>query len=101
MAKAKQAGLIFLLVIQIQDMSLKWICPFLSWQARVTMETNYSGTANLMEALTPLIPNNTGRIVTVTSRAGLSSILRSDELRHRWVAGFRLCSGKLHCTALH
>jgi NAD(P)-dependent dehydrogenase (short-subunit alcohol dehydrogenase family) len=52
-------------------------------QARATFAINYHGTAAITEALLPLLADNTGRIVNVSSRAGLSSIIKDPKLRDR------------------
>jgi NAD(P)-dependent dehydrogenase (short-subunit alcohol dehydrogenase family) len=53
-------------------------------QARATFAINYYGTVSVTEALLPLMADNTGRVVTVSSRAGLSSIIKDPKLRDRW-----------------
>uniref|UniRef100_A0A7S3QKW7 Uncharacterized protein n=1 Tax=Dunaliella tertiolecta TaxID=3047 RepID=A0A7S3QKW7_DUNTE len=55
-------------------------------EARVTIDVNYHGTADVTEALVPLMPTDgRSRVVTVASRAGLSSILKSQQLKDRFL----------------
>ncbi|KAF5827463.1 short chain dehydrogenase/reductase [Dunaliella salina] len=55
-------------------------------EARITTDINYHGTADVTEALLPLMPTDgRSRVVTVASRAGLSSILKSQELKDRFM----------------
>lgn len=55
-------------------------------QARTTLTTNYIGTADLTEALLPALAPG-GRVVFVSSRAGLSSIVKDQGLRQRCASG--------------
>ncbi|CAG9466319.1 unnamed protein product [Pedinophyceae sp. YPF-701] len=54
-------------------------------ECRQTFAVNYYGTKQTTEALLPLIPAG-GRVVTVCSRAGLSSILKTKENLAKWQA---------------
>jgi carbonyl reductase 1 len=49
-------------------------------EARVTLDTNYSGTANLCEAMVPFMKDGQGRVVTVGSFVGRTSIVSKDLL---------------------
>ncbi|KAJ9515772.1 hypothetical protein QJQ45_008675 [Haematococcus lacustris] len=53
-------------------------------EATATLATNYFGTVQLTEALLPMMPDHQGRVVTVSSRAGLTSIIRDPNLRQRF-----------------
>eukprot|EP00197_Chlamydomonas_leiostraca_P003147 CAMPEP_0202869854 /NCGR_PEP_ID=MMETSP1391-20130828/13522_1 /ASSEMBLY_ACC=CAM_ASM_000867 /TAXON_ID=1034604 /ORGANISM="Chlamydomonas leiostraca, Strain SAG 11-49" /LENGTH=313 /DNA_ID=CAMNT_0049550243 /DNA_START=137 /DNA_END=1078 /DNA_ORIENTATION=+ len=55
-------------------------------EAAATMAVNYHGTVALTEAVLPLLAAPGGRIVTVSSRAGLTSIIRDPGLRKRFTA---------------
>eukprot|EP00199_Chlamydomonas_sp_CCMP681_P002633 CAMPEP_0119105428 /NCGR_PEP_ID=MMETSP1180-20130426/3388_1 /TAXON_ID=3052 ORGANISM="Chlamydomonas cf sp, Strain CCMP681" /NCGR_SAMPLE_ID=MMETSP1180 /ASSEMBLY_ACC=CAM_ASM_000741 /LENGTH=318 /DNA_ID=CAMNT_0007090471 /DNA_START=34 /DNA_END=990 /DNA_ORIENTATION=+ len=54
-------------------------------ELRSTLATNYYGTADVTEALLPLITPGTGRVVTVSSRAGSLNILKSESLKQRFL----------------
>lgn len=51
-------------------------------EAAFTMNVNYRGTRAVCEAVQPMLTQN-ARIVNVSSRSGLFSILKSDSLRQR------------------
>jgi len=51
--------------------------------AETTINTNYFGTANVCEELMPLVREE-GRVVMVSSSAGLPSIIKKQELREKF-----------------
>ena len=49
-----------------------------------TFQPNFFGTVDLSEKFLPLL-NQNGKIVTLGSRAGLSKILKTEELKSRFL----------------